>query len=321
MIPAEKVIITCAITGAVHMPCMSPHLPITPDEIATEAIAAAEAGAAMVHLHARDPETGMPTTDPEIYRQFLTKIKDGCDAIVNITTGQPSIRAALANNPEFAFEDRMAAPLEFAPEVVSFNMGPMNPALFALEDRFKDNIKHEWESMFFHNSKKRTILNTYEHMEYIGRELGEKRDVRFEFECFDVGHLYTLKFIKDLGWIKGPLFVQSIYGFLGGLQPDPMHVLHMHQTAEKLFGNDYSWSNLAAGKAQMKTITMGAIIGGHVRVGMEDSLWYNKNEMAVSNVQQVARIKRILEELNIEVATPDEARKILGTKGGANVNF
>ncbi len=308
---AEKVIITCAVTGAVHMPCMTEHLPITPDQIVEAAVGAAEAGAAIIHLHARDPKTGKPTSDVDVYEQFLPRIKQQCDAIINITTGQP----------DCTFEERLAAPMKFEPEICSFNMGPMNVGLFALHDRYKDKIKYDWERRFLTETKGATMINSFANMEYIGQELGKKRGVRFEFECFDIGHLHSLKFIYDQGWVKPPLFIQSVYGFLGGLQPDPKHVLHMQQTADDLFGDDYYWSNLSAGKSQMKIITMGAILGANVRVGLEDSIWYGRGELARTNAEQVLRIKRILTELGIEVATPDEARQMLQTKGADNVNF
>jgi uncharacterized protein (DUF849 family) len=314
----DKTIITCAITGAVHLPCMSPHLPITPEQIVDEAVAAAEAGAAMIHLHARDPATGMPTTDVEVYRQFLPKIKARCNAIINITTGQPAVHA---KTPEEVFQARLAAPKEFAPEVCSFNLGPLNVGLWALNDKYGSRATHDWERMFLTQTKGMTVINSFEMMERFARELGEERGVRFEFECFDIGHLHTLRFILDRGWVKPPLFIQSCYGFLGALQCNPKHVLHMHQTAEDLFGDQYSWSNLAAGSHQMSMVTMGAILGGHVRVGLEDSLWYGKGQLAVSNADQVRRIRRILEELSRPIATPDEARAILHTKGPDKVNF
>ena len=317
MIRTEKRIITCAVTGAFHMPCMTPHLPITPDQIVSEAVGAAKAGAAIIHLHARDPKTGMPTTDVEVYRQYLSRIKDQCDAIINITTGQPS----LAPTPEEVFQARLAAPKEFAPEICSFNMGPTNVGIWALYDRYRDRIQHDWERFYFENTKGITQINNFDWMERFARILGEERGVRFEFECFDIGHLHTLKFILDRGWVKPPLFIQSVYGFLGGLGANPKHVLQMQQTADDLFGDQYCWSNLAAGKAQMPLVTLGAILGGHVRVGIEDSMWYGKGEPAKSNVQQVQRIRRILEELSIEIATPAEARAILQTKGADKVNF
>jgi uncharacterized protein (DUF849 family) len=313
----EKRIITCAVTGAFHMPCMTPHLPITPEQIVEEAVAAAQAGAAIIHLHARDPKTGMPTTDVEVYRQFLPRIKERCDAIINITTGQPSFEPTL----EGVFQARLAAPKEFAPEICSFNMGPLNSGTWSLYDRYRDRIQHDWERRWFEISKSRTSINSFDSMERFARELGEERGVRFEFECFDLGHLHTLKFIADRGWVKPPLFIQSVYGFLGGLGANPKHVVQMQQTADDLFGEQYYWSNLAAGRHQMGLVTMGAILGAHVRVGLEDSLWYGKGQPAVSNADQVQRIRRILEELSIEIATPAEARAMLRTKGADKVNF
>jgi len=302
----------------VHMPCMSPHLPITPRQIADEAVAAAEAGAAIVHLHARDPKTGIPTTDVEVYREFVTDIKRRSNVIINITTGQPAFSA---RTPEEVFQARLAAPAELSPELCSFNLGPLNVGLWALRDKYGAAATHDWERMLLEQTKSWTVVNNFEMIERFAYELGEKRNVRFEFECFDLGHLHTLKFILDRGWVKPPLFIQSCYGFLGALQCHPKHVLHMHQTAEDLFGDQYYWSNLAAGSNQMRLVTMGAILGGHVRVGLEDSLWYGKGQLAVSNADQVRRVRRILEELSIEIATPDEARAMLGTKGADQVAF
>ncbi len=322
MIKREKVIITCAITGAIHSPCMSPYLPITPEHIAREAIAASEAGAAIIHLHAREPDTGMPTTDPEVYRQFLEPIKDNCDAIINITTGQPDRQAFENPDPQALFQRRLAAPKEFAPEICSFNMGPMNPAAWLLHDKFKDRDDlRDWELAMFTLTKMFTIQNTYANMEQIATELGDERGIKFEFECFDIGHLHTLRTIADQGWIKPPFFIQSVLGFAGGLAADPEHLMHMKQTADRLFGDDYHWSCLAAGAAQIPTIAMAAIMGGHVRVGLEDSLWYGKGQLAKSNADQVKRIRRILGELSLEVATPDEARAMLQTKGKENTNI
>ena len=318
MLKPKKTIITCAVTGSVHMPCMSPHLPITPRQIADEAVAAAEAGAAIVHLHARDPKTGIPTTDVEVYREFVTDIKRRSNVIINITTGQPAFSA---RTPEEVFQARLAAPAELSPELCSFNLGPLNVGLWALRDKYGDAATHDWERMLLEQTKSWTVVNNFEMIERFAYELGEKRNVRFEFECFDLGHLHTLKFILDRGWVKPPLFIQSCYGFLGALQCHPKHVLHMHQTAEDLFGDQYYWSNLAAGSNQMRLVTMGAILGGHVRVGLEDSLWYGKGQLAVSNADQVRRVRRILEELSIEIATPDEARAMLGTKGADKVAF
>jgi uncharacterized protein (DUF849 family) len=321
MAKRRKVIITCAITGAAHTPCMSPHLPLTPEQIAEEAIAAAEAGAAIIHLHARDPRDGFPTTDPDVYGQFLRPIKAGCDAIINITTGQPDREALTNPDPKAMFNRRIAAALRFEPELCSFNMGPFNPGLWAYVDRYEGQFRYDWERPFMAATKGITMINSYANMEHIARELGEQRGIRFEFECFDIGHLHTLRFIMDRGWIKPPVLVQSIFGFPGGLGADPKHVLHAKQTADDLFGDDYEWSCLAAGASQMQIVTMAAILGGHVRVGLEDSLWIGRGELAKSNAEQVRRIRRILDELSIDVATPDEARQILQTKGSGNTRI
>jgi len=294
------------------MPCMSDYLPITPDQIADEAVAAAEAGAAVVHLHARHPDNGRPAWEPEVYSQFLTKIKQRSDVIVNITTG---------GSARFSFKERMAAPLQFAPEICSFNMGPMNIGSWLWKDALADKIKYDWELTVLNNAKSVTYVNTFENMEFIAEHMGRKRGTRFEFECFDIGHIYALKTIVDEGWIKPPFLIQFVLGFTGGIQADPEHLLHMKQTADRLFGPNYEWSALGASKNQMRIATMAGVLGGHVRVGMEDSLWYGKGVKAKSNSEQVGRIRRVLEELSIEIASADEARQILQTKGGNQVNF
>ena len=313
---SEKVIITSATTGAMHMPCMSPFLPLTPEQIVEDSLAAADAGAAIIHLHARRPEDGMPTTDVNVYERFLRPLKERTNAIINITTGQPHF-----GTPEEVIEARLSAPLKFAPEMCSFNMGPMNPAPWALYDKLKDRVKFDWELKFMESSKGATMINSYTLMERIAKQLGEERGVVFEFECFDIGHLYALALIADKGWVKPPFFVQSIFGFIGGLGTDADHLMHMRETAEKLFGDDYLWSVLAAGRDQLRMITIGAATGSHVRVGLEDSLWAGKGQLAHSSADQVKRIRTVLEQLSLEIATPDEARAILGTKGANNVNF
>ena len=316
MQPTSKVIVTSATTGAMHMPCMSPYLPVTVEQIVEDSVQAAEAGAAIVHLHARDPETGMPSTDPKIYERYVRAIKARSDVIINLTTGQPAM-----GTPEEVLEQRLAAPLALAPEITSFNMGPMNPAPWALYERYKDQPLRPWEQMFFTLSKGVTMANPYTFMERLARELGQDRGVRFEYECFDIGHLYTLKFIADRGWVKPPFFIQSVFGFLGGLQSQASHLVHFRETADRLFGDDYIWSVLAAGKDQIRMTAIAGAMGGNVRVGMEDSLWYGKGQPAKSSAQQVGRIRRILAELDLEVATPAEARALLGTKGADKVNF
>lgn len=323
-----KVIITSATTGAMHMPCMSPYLPLTPDQVVEDSIAAAKAGAAIIHLHARDPETGCPVTDPAVYGMYLPRIKAETNAIINLTTGQPAIRRDPRTGqlvPRLTWQEildeRLAAPKEFAPEITSFNMGPMNAANWILGERFDPSKLRDWEKMFIAATRDVTMMNTYASMERIARELGEDRGVKFEFECFDIGHLYTLKILADRGIVKPPYFIQSVFGFVGGIGTDPSHVLHFKDTADRLFGDDYYWSLLAAGKDQIRLTTMSAVMGGNVRVGMEDSLWYGKGQLAKSSAEQVGRIRRILEELSLEIATPDEARAILGTKGADKVNF
>jgi uncharacterized protein (DUF849 family) len=324
----NKVIITSATTGAMHMPFMSPHLPITPDQIVADSVAAAEAGAAIVHLHARDPETGCPVTDPDVYGLYLPRIKQQSNVIVNITTGQPAIR----RNPETGgfdvktswpeiLDERLAAPKRFAPEITSFNMGPMNAANWMLGMRADFDKLKDWEKLFIMGSKDTTMMNTFASMERIAKELHDERGVVFEYECFDIGHLYSLKMMQQMGWVKPPFFIQSVFGFLGGIGTSPRHVLHFKETADELFGDDYIWSCLAAGKEQIRLTTQAALMGGNVRVGLEDSLWYGKGQLATSSAEQVGRIRRILEELGQEIATPDEARAILGTKGADNVNF
>jgi uncharacterized protein (DUF849 family) len=317
----EKVIITCAITGAAHTPTMSPYLPITPEHIAEEAVAAAEAGAAMIHLHARDPEDGFPTTDPEIYRQFLVPIQERCDAIINITTGQPDRQVIVDGDAGALFQRRLLAPKVFSPEVCSFNLGPMIPGVWAIADRFVGKYKYDWEEDFLRATKHVTMTNTYAGMEQIAVELGQERGIKFEFEAFDIGQLHTLRYIMDQGWVEPPLLIQSVMGFPGGLAATTEHIVHMKQTADELFGDDYHWSCLAAGKDQIRAVTTAAILGGHVRVGLEDSLWYGKGELAKSNADQVRRIRRILEELSLEIASPDEAREMLATKGAANTTI
>jgi uncharacterized protein (DUF849 family) len=307
----RKVIITCAVTGSIHTPTMSPHLPVTPDEIARDSVAAAEAGASIIHLHARDPKTGKPTPDPAVFMQFLPRIKQGCDAVVNITTG---------GGQGMTVQERLAAPLRAKPEMTSLNMGSMNFGLYPMLARYKE-WKYEWEPQHLEGSRDSIFRNTFKDIEYILKELGEGCGTRFEFECYDVGHLYNLAHFLERKLVKPPLFVQTIFGILGGIGADPENLLHMRRIADKLFGTDYEWSILAAGRHQMNFITMGAIMGGNVRVGLEDSLYLAKGALAKSNADQVAKIKRIVEELSLEVATPKEARQILKLKGGDQVAF
>jgi uncharacterized protein (DUF849 family) len=306
-----KVIITCAITGGIHTPTMSPHLPITPDEIAKEAIAAAEAGASIIHLHARDPVDGRPTPDPAVFMQFLPRIKQQTDAVLNITTG---------GGLNMKLEERLAAPLIAKPEMCSLNMGSMNFGLFPLADRYPE-FKHAWEKPYLAGTDDFIFRNTFKDIANILRDLGEAHGTRFEFECYDIGHLYSLAHFLERGLVKPPLFVQTIFGILGGIGADIDNVLHMKRTADRLFGDAFRWSVLAAGRNQMPVATMAAILGGNVRVGLEDSLYIGRGRLATSNAEQVAKIRRIVEELGLEIATPAEARAILDLKGGDKVGF
>ena len=307
----NKVIITCAVTGSIHTPSMSPHLPITPDQIAEAAIAAAEAGAAVLHLHARDPKDGRPTPDASVFMEFLPRIKQSCDGIVNITTG---------GGAGMSLDERLAAPLMAEPELCSLNMGSMNFGLYPILDKMRD-FEHDWERRHLEVSRDFIFKNTFADIERLLRDLGEGCGTRFEFECYDVGHLYTLAHFLDRGLAKPPLFVQTIFGILGGIGAEPDNLLFMKRTADRLFGEDYEWSILAAGRHQMGFCTMGAMMGGNVRVGLEDSLYIAKGKLATSNAQQVAKIRRILEDLSLEIATPAEARERLGLKGGDRVGF
>ncbi|MDA0703054.1 MAG: 3-keto-5-aminohexanoate cleavage protein [Proteobacteria bacterium] len=311
MAKTGKVIITCAVTGSIHTPTMSEHLPLTPTEVAEGAIGAAEAGASILHLHARDPKDGRPTPDPAVFMEFLPRIKQATNAVVNITTG---------GGHGMTVAERLAAPLAARPEMASFNMGSMNFGLFPLLDRYKE-FKHDWERAHLENSRDFIFRNTFKDMEFILKELGEGCGTRFEFECYDVGHLYNLAHLVDRGLVKPPMFVQTIFGILGGIGADHENLMFMKSTADRLFGDDFYWSILAAGRHQMPFCTMGAIMGGNVRVGMEDSLYIAKGKLTKSNADQVAKIRRILEDLSMEIATPDEAREMLQLKGGDDVGF
>lgn len=304
MAKAGKVIITCAPTGAIHTPSMSRYLPVTPDEIADAAIAAAEEGAAILHLHARDPQDGRPTQDPEVFKEFLPRIHKETNAVINITTG---------GAPQMTVAERMRPAATFAPEVASLNMGTINFGLFPMLDRYEKDIKHDWERV--HLSNKAIIFrNTFEDIEAL-MKMGAENGTKFEFECYDIGHLYNLKYFVDKGLVKPPFFIQSVFGIFGGIGTHPEDMAHMRRTADRLFGEDYQWSILGAGSQQMKMTTIGASMGSHVRVGLEDSLWIGPGKLAESNAQQVRKIRKIIEELSLEIATPDEAREILHLKG------
>jgi uncharacterized protein (DUF849 family) len=311
MAAARKVIITCAVTGSIHTPTMTPYLPITPDEVAQASIGAAEAGAAIIHLHARDPKDGKPTPSPEVFMQFLPRIKQNTDAVLNITTG---------GGHGMTLQERMAGALKAKPEMATCNMGSMNFGLYPMLNRYKD-WKYEWEAKHLEASRDFIFRNTFKDIEFLMKELGEGCGTRFEFECYDVGHLYTLAHFLERGIVKPPLFVQTIFGILGGIGADPENVAHMKRIADKLFGDQYHWSVLAAGRHQLPFVSMAAIMGGNVRVGLEDSIYVGKGQLAKSNAEQVTRIRTILEALSLEVATPKEARAMLSLKGGDQVAF
>ncbi len=306
----NKVIITCAVTGAIHTPSMSPHLPVTSDQIAEAAIGAAQAGAAVIHLHARDPQTGKPDQTPEAFARFLPRIKQSTDAVVNLTTG---------GAPWMTVKDRIRPAATFKPEVASLNMGSMNFGLFPMLNRFSD-FRFDWERPALEASRDLVFRNTFQDIEYVLRELGDC-GTRFEFECYDISHLYNLAHFLERGLVRPPLFVQSVFGILGGIGPHPEDVIHMRRTADRLFGKDYQWSVLGAGKNQLAIAAQSAAMGGHVRVGLEDSLWAGKGRLAQSNAQQVKLVRAIIEGLVREIATADEARAILSLKGGDQVNF
>ncbi|MBS3023673.1 MULTISPECIES: BKACE family enzyme [Acidiphilium] len=306
----RKVIITCAITGAIHTPSMSPHLPVTPEEIAESAVAAAEAGAAILHLHARDPETGRPDQSPEAFGRFLPRVKQRTNAVINLTTG---------GAPYMTVEERVQPAATFRPEVASLNMGSMNFGLFPMLDRFKD-FKHPWEREALETSRDLVFRNTFRDIEFVLRTLGEA-GTRFEFECYDTAHLYNLAHFLGRGLVKPPLFIQTVFGILGGIGPHPEDVMHMKRTADRLFGDQYRWSVLGAGRNQMPIAAQAAAMGANVRVGLEDSLWIGPGQLAESNAQQVRKVRQILEGLGLEIATPDEARQILSLKGADRVAF
>jgi len=306
----DKVIITCAVTGAIHTPSMSPFLPVTPEEIAEAAVGAAEAGAAIIHLHARDPKTGKPDQTPEAFGRFLPRIKQATNAVVNLTTG---------GAPYMTVEERVRPSATFKPEVASLNMGSMNFGLFPMLQRFKD-FKHDWEKKALEDSRDLVFRNTFRDIEYVLSTLGDC-GTRFEFECYDTSHLYNLANFLERGLVRPPLFVQTVFGILGGIGAHPEDVLHMKRTADRLFGKDYKWSVLGAGRNQLPIAAQAAAMGGNVRVGLEDSLWAGKGRLAQSNAEQVRLVRQIIEGLGRSVASPEEARAILSLKGGDQVDF
>lgn len=305
MATPRKVIITCAPTGAIHTPSMSPALPVTPQEIADDAVAAAEAGAAILHLHARDPENGKPTQDPDMFRKFLPQIRERCDAVINLTSG---------GSPYMTVEERMQPAAQIEPEIASLNMGSMNFGLFPMLKRFKE-FKYDWEVEHLEASRNLIFKNTYQDIETI-LNIGNERGIRFEFECYDTSHLYNLSYFLNEGIVKPPVFVQTVFGIMGGIGAHPEDVMHLKRTADRLFGGDYIWSVLGAGRNQIPVAAQAAAMGGNVRVGLEDSLWGGPGHLAESSASQVVAVRKILEGLSLDVATPDEARQILKLKGG-----
>ncbi len=307
---ARKVIITCAVTGSIHTPSMSPHLPVTPQQIADDAVGACEAGAAIVHLHARDPKNGRPTQSPDVFLEFVGDIKARCDAVINLTTG---------GAPTMTVEERMQPALQLQPEVASLNMGSMNFGLFPMLGRYKD-LRHDWEKPFLESTRDTVFKNTFADIEFVLTR-GTANGTRFEFECYDTAHLYNLAHFLDRKLATPPLFVQTVFGILGGIGTHADDVAHMKRTADRLFGQDYIWSVLGAGRAQMPIAATAAAQGGNVRVGLEDSLWDGPGQLATSNAAQVRRVRQILQGLGLAVATPDEARAMLKLKGREAVGF
>ncbi|MBW4983643.1 3-keto-5-aminohexanoate cleavage protein [Mameliella sp. CS4] len=301
----SKILITCAVTGSIHTPSMSPHLPVTADQITEHAVDAAEAGASILHLHARDPETGQPSADPEHFMAFLPRIKQATGAVLNISTGGSAV---------MTLDQRLAAPKLAEPEMCSLNMGSMNFALYPAAARI-DAWKHDWEQPFLENSDDLVFKNTPRDIAGILQTMGAERGARFEFECYDLSHLYMLRHFVDRGMVEPPFFIQFVFGVLGGMGPDPENLTHMKTIADKLFGQDYMFSVLAAGRHQIPLTSMAAAMGGHVRVGLEDSLMIARGQLARTNAEQVVKIRRIVEDMGREVARPEDARQMLGLKG------
>jgi uncharacterized protein (DUF849 family) len=310
MASGGKVIITCAITGSIHTPTMSPHLPITPDEIVEDSLKATEAGAAILHLHARDPETGKPDQTPDGFMRFLPRLKQSTDAVINVTTG---------GSPFMKVEERVLPAATFKPEVASLNMGSINFGLYPLLDKYKD-FKFEWERQHLEATRDLVFRNSFKDIEYILTTCAEN-GTRFEFECYDIAHLYNLRHFLDRGLVKPPLFIQSVFGILGGIGTHPEDVAHMKRTADRLFGSDYRWSVLGAGSSQLRIGAMAISMGGNMRVGLEDSLWSGKGKLATSNADQVVLARQIIEGMGLSIASPVEAREILELKGGDRTDF
>ncbi|MCH1867822.1 3-keto-5-aminohexanoate cleavage protein [Nocardioides sp. CFH 31398] len=298
----QTAILTCAPTGAIHTPSMSPYLPVTVEEIATAALEAAEGGAAIVHLHVRDPEDGHPVQDVGLFRDLLARIADASDVVVNLTTG---------GSPHMTVEERVAPAVQLAPELASLNMGTMNFGLYPMLDRFTD-LRHEWERTHLGN-KDLVFKNTFADIERILRTCGDQ-GTRFEFECYDTSHLYNLAHMRDRGLVQGPLFVQTVVGLLGGIGADVEDLLHMRRTAIRLLGDDIEWSVLGAGAAQTRTAAIALSLGGNARVGLEDSLWDGPGRLATSSRAQVDRVRTIASALHRDIATPQEARRRLALR-------
>ncbi len=306
----QRVIISCAVTGGVHTPTMTPHLPITPQQIADAAVGAAEAGAAIIHLHARDPVTGRPDQTPEAFGKFLPQIKERCDAVINITTG---------GAPGMAVSERIRPVIAFRPELASLNMGSMNFGMYPMLERF-DEFRFDWEAPFLESTRDLVFRNTFKDIEHI-LGVGAEAGTRFEFECYDSAHLYNLRHFLDRGMLKAPLFIQSVLGILGGAGTHPEDVMHMKRTADRLFGDQYHWSVIGAGAAQMRVAAQAATMGANVRVGLEDSIWLGPGKLAESNADQVRAVRKLIEGLGLEIASAEEARERLQLKGAAGVNF
>ena len=310
---ARPIIISCAVTGGIHTPSMSPHLPVTPEEIATAAVEAAEAGAAIVHLHARDPDTGKPDPSPERFMAFLPAIAARCDAVINVSTG---------GGLGMSREERLRAATRASPEMASLNVGSLNVGLFPLLEKYgDDDWRHDWEPAFLEMTRDHVFKNTFADIDYILDTLGAGHGTRFEFECYDLGHLYNLAWFVEQGRVEPPFFVQMVFGVLGGMGADLDNLMHLKKVADRLFGDDYEWSVLAAGRRQMPFATQAALLGGNLRVGLEDNLYIGRGELATSNAEQVRKARRVVEELGMRVATPAEARERLALKGAERVGF
>ena len=312
MAVSQKVIITCAITGSGHTPSMSPHLPYTVEQVVEQGVEAAAAGAAVLHLHARDPGDGRPTADPAVFAKYARGISDQCDVIVSISTG---------GGTGMTVQERLAGVLELRPELCTLNLGTMNYGSFPMIDRYRGSFRYDWEEPYLESTRVEPFVSTYADIEHMLKVVGPQTGTRFEAEAYDVSHLYTLAYYLDKGLVEPPIFIQTIFGTMGGIGPDVDHIVHMKRTADRLLGDAYQWSTLGAGRFQMGIVTAAAIMGSHVRVGLEDSLYLGKGQIAESNADQVAKIRRILAELSLEVATPAEARELLGLKGLDNVGY